>query len=71
MSSVTYDVVPLNGGWLVKLAGDSVSEWHAAKSEAVRRARELGRRCDEWHVRVFGQTGAIEQQLDSKQQAPS
>jgi hypothetical protein len=63
----TYDVTPQNGGWLIRLAGDSVSEWYEGKADAVRRARELGRRCDEWNVRVYAPGGALEQELTSKE----
>jgi hypothetical protein len=45
------------------MAGDSVTEWHAAKADAVHRARELGRQCDEWHVRVYSDGGDLEQEL--------
>lgn len=64
-----YDVVPMNGGWQLKMAGDSVSEWHASKSEAVRRARELGRAYGTWRVRVLTASGAVEQELTSAQAA--
>ena len=61
----SYDIVPSNGGWLVKMAGDSVSEWHSSKGEAVRRARELGHAYATWHVRVLTAAGAVEQELSS------
>jgi len=67
MTQATWDVVPQNGGWLVKMAGDSVSEWHAVKTEAIRRARELGRPYDIWRVRVYSQSGALEEELTSPQ----
>lgn len=65
----TYDVVPSGGGWVLKMAGDSVSEWHATRAEAVRRARELGRAYGSWHVRVYTATGALEQELTSAAEA--
>ncbi len=67
MTQVTWDVVPQNGGWLVKMAGDSISEWHAMKAEAIRRARELGSPYDIWRVRVYSQSGALEEELTSPQ----
>jgi hypothetical protein len=47
------------------MAGDSVHEWHSDKGEAVRRARELGRPYDVWHVRIYTRTGALEEELTS------
>jgi hypothetical protein len=68
----TYDVIPNGGGWTLKMAGDSVSEWHASKDEAVRRARELGRAYGTWRVRVYAASGALEQELTSSSaRAPS
>jgi hypothetical protein len=69
MTQATWDVVPQNGGWLVRMAGDSISEWHAMKAEAVRRARELGRPYDVWRVRVYSPAGTLEQELTSSQEA--
>lgn len=65
MSRVTYDVVPVESGWLVKTAGNSHSELLPTKTEAVQRARKLGSECDEWRVRVLTASGAVEQELSS------
>ena len=65
MTHASYEVVPKNGGWMVQMPGDSVSEWHASKDDAVRRARELGRAYDTWRVRVLTDSGAVEQELTS------
>lgn len=70
MTQATYDVVPQNGGWLVRMAGDSISEWHAMKADAVRRARELGSPYDVWRVRVYSPTGSLEQELTSEAAHP-
>ena len=69
MTQANYDIVPVNGGWLVKMTGDSVSEWHSSKGDAVRRARELGRAYGTWHVRVLAPNGAVEQELSSAEAA--
>jgi len=66
-----YDVVPLGNGWLLKMAGDSVSEWHASKDEAVRRGRELGKAYGTWRVRVYAESGALERELTSSAEAAS
>jgi hypothetical protein len=60
-----YDVVPNGEGWTLKMAGDSVSEWHASKADAVRRARELGSAYGSWRVRIFTTSGVVEQELTS------
>ena len=68
-TQANYDIVPINGGWLVKMVGDSVSEWHSSKGEAVRRARELGSAYGTWHVRVLAPNGVVEQELSSVEAA--
>ena len=67
MTQAIYDVLPEGGGWLVRMAGDSIHEWHADKSDAIRRARELGRPYDLWRVRVYTGAGTLEQELTSTQ----
>ena len=56
---IVYDVVPAANAWVVRIAGDSMSEAFASKAEAVARARVLAQR-DEAMVRVRGATGEIE-----------
>ncbi|HSQ66666.1 MAG TPA: DUF2188 domain-containing protein [Polyangiaceae bacterium] len=65
MSRAVYDVVPMNDGWLVRMAGNSHSEWHAGKDEALHAARRLAREADEWQVRVFDISGKLETELHS------
>jgi len=69
MAKAQYDVMPQRGGWLVRLASDSTSEWYPDKGEAVRRAHELARRYSEWRVRVFSQAGKLEQETASSAEA--
>lgn len=64
MSRALFEVVPVEGGWLVRMAGDSMSELHGGKAEAIQRARELGRRYDEWRVRVLTRSGDVESELE-------
>jgi hypothetical protein len=65
MSLAVYDVVPMNDGWLVRLAGNSHSEWHPGKDEALHAARRLAREADEWEVRIFDAAGKLETALHS------
>ena len=69
MTQAIYDVLPERGGWLVRMAGDSIHEWHADKGTAIRRARELGRPYDLWRVRVYTGAGTLEEELTSTQAA--
>jgi hypothetical protein len=62
---VVYNVTSADGGWLIRLAGDSQSELAPSKQEAVRRAQELGKRYPEWAVRVLNPTGALEAEYTS------
>ena len=64
-----YEIVPLDEGWLVRMPLDSETEMRATKGEAVRRARELGRRYGSWTVRVLTKSGEIEQELSSADEA--
>lgn len=65
MTRAVYDVVPADGHWVIRMAGNGMWETLPTKGEAVRRARELGRRHDTWLVRVHTASGAIEEELAS------
>jgi hypothetical protein len=65
MSRAVFEVVPVDDAWLIRMAGDSVAEIHASKTEAIQRARELGHQYDEWRVRVLSQNGRVESELSS------
>lgn len=65
MSRASYEVVPVDDGWMVRMAGNSHWEMYASKPEAIQRARKLGRQYDEWHVRVLTRNGTVEQELSS------
>ncbi len=65
MSAVVYDVVPMNKGWLVRTAGNSHSEFHGRKEEALVAARRLAKEAKEWRVRVLDETGAVESEFES------
>jgi hypothetical protein len=64
-SRAFYEIVPKKGRWLLRMAGDSVSELCDTKEQAIARARELGRRHDEWRVKVLTKTGRVESESGS------
>lgn len=70
MKRAFYEVVPVSGGWVIRMPGDSVSEFRQGKAEAIQRARELGGRYDAWRVHVLTQAGGVEAELSSAE-APS
>lgn len=65
MGRVVYEVLPFGDEWLIRLAADSEWETVKTKTEAVRRARELGRRYAEWSVRVLSDAGTVETEYTS------
>ena len=69
MTHAFYEVVPEHGAWRVRMPADSVSELHAEKGQAIRRAQELGRRYDTWCVHVLTESGVLETELSSAQPA--
>lgn len=69
MTRALLEVVPVDGGWLIRMPGDSLSELRDEKGEAIARARELGRRYDSWRVRVLTRTGGVETELASPEQS--
>jgi hypothetical protein len=71
MTRALFEVVPVDGGWLVRMPGDSVSELRGGKSEAIQRARELGRQYDAWRVRVLTASGSLESELSSAPSPPA
>jgi len=56
---IIYEVAPVAGGWLVRIAGDSQSEAFRDKAEAIGRARQLAARA-QGGVRVVTDTGRVE-----------
>ncbi len=56
---VVYEVAPAADVWLVRMAGDSLSEAYATKPEALSRARHLGVR-QGVAVRVLNESGVVE-----------
>ncbi len=67
----TYRVTPVDGEWLIELAGDSVREHALYKAEAIARARELAQRAPNGSVAVFGTDGSLEQEFDVQRGAAS
>jgi hypothetical protein len=65
MNRVDYEVLPMGSEWMVRMAANSHWEIHPTQAEAVRRARELGRRHAQWSVRVLGADGALEAEYTS------
>jgi hypothetical protein len=62
---VLYEIVPQKRRWLIRMAGDSVSELCDSKGKAIARARQLARRHDEWRVRVLTKSGSVESESRS------
>jgi hypothetical protein len=71
MTHAFLEVVPVHDGWLIRMPGDSISELRPSKSEAIARARELGRRHDEWQVHVLTESGGVETELSSAEAPPA
>jgi Uncharacterized protein conserved in bacteria (DUF2188) len=67
MSRAVYEVLPMGNEWMVRMAADSQWETASTKSQAIRRARELGAQYTEWRVRVLSATGAVEQEFASSE----
>lgn len=57
---IVFEVSPIAGGWVVRIAGDSMSETFSDKRDAIARARELMNRERDAQARVLGETGEIE-----------
>jgi hypothetical protein len=62
---VLYEIVPASNAWVLRMAGDSQSEWFDNKADAIARARELLRRHTATLVRVLNPAGAVESELSS------
>jgi hypothetical protein len=65
MARAFLEVVPMSDYWLVRVPGNGVSEACSNKADAIRRARELGQRYDEWLVHVLTTSGVVETALSS------
>jgi 3-methyladenine DNA glycosylase/8-oxoguanine DNA glycosylase len=71
MSRATFEVVPVEDTWVIRMPGDSIWETRPTKAEAIQRARELGRRYATWRVRVLSRVGELETELDSPEPPPA
>jgi hypothetical protein len=60
MASLIYEVVPVDGVWVVRLKGDSQTEVLGEKAVAVARARALAASRTDGAVRVFTPSGDVE-----------
>ncbi|MBX3191267.1 MAG: DUF2188 domain-containing protein [Labilithrix sp.] len=60
MASLVYEVVPVDGVWVVRLKGDSQTEVLGEKHAAVARARTLAAYERGGAVRVFTPSGDVE-----------
>lgn len=58
-----YQVIPGHDGWVVRLAGDSLTEIADTKELAVERAKELARRATLGTVLVLARDGRVEQEF--------
>jgi hypothetical protein len=58
-SPIVYEVVPSDGGWVVRMAANSHSESYEEKADAIGRARSLASR-DNGMVRVLMANGRVE-----------
>lgn len=56
---LVYEVLPSNGGWVVRVASDSQSEMYEDKAVAVSRARRLAAR-ENAFVHVLDANGGLE-----------
>jgi hypothetical protein len=63
MSRVIFEVIPVDGAWLVRIPGDSVAELQPTKSEAIERVRSIAERYDDWRARVYTDGGVLEAEL--------
>ena len=71
MSRAIFEVIPVEGAWLVRIPGDSVAEVHPTKKDAIECVRSLARAYPDWHARVFTDTGALEAELSSADTPPA
>ncbi len=71
MSQALFEVVPLDGGWLLRMPGDSSAEVRPTKLDALKRFRELARGHEDWRVRVLTTTGNVEAELTSAEIPPA
>jgi hypothetical protein len=59
-----YRVSPVDGGWVIELAGDSVREHAIEKGEAIARARKLAEEAPIGAVAVYDRDGRLEREFD-------
>lgn len=70
MSRANFEVIPVDGAWLVRIPGDSVAEVRPTKADAIRCVRTLGARFSDWRARVYTESGAVEAELTPSEEPP-
>ncbi len=71
MSRAIFEVIPVDGAWLVRIPGDSVAEVRTTKTDAINCVRMLGAAYDDWLARVFTDSGALEAELSPSETPPA
>ena len=71
MSRAIFEVIPVEGAWLVRIPGDSVAEVRPTKADAIKRVRSLAAGYDDWRARVFTTSGALEAELSPSETPPT
>ena len=70
MSRAIFEVIPVDGVWLVRIPGDSVAEVRPTKTDAIECVRSLATSYEDWRARVFTTSGALEAELSPSGDAP-
>ncbi len=63
MNRAIFEVIPVDGAWLVRIPGNGVAELQPTKSDAIERVRSLAARFDDWRARVYTDAGVLEAEL--------
>lgn len=71
MSRAIFEVIPIEGTWLVRIPGDSVAEVRPTKAAAIDRVRSLAASYPDWRARVFTETGALEAEIAPSETPPA
>jgi len=70
MNRAIFEVIPVEGAWLVRIPGDSVAEVRPTKTDAINCVRSLARAYDDWRARVFTDSGTLEAELSPTDTPP-
>ena len=70
MSRAIFEVIPVDGLWLVRIPGDSVAEVRPTKTDAIECVRSLATSYDDWRARVFNTSGALEAEISPASEGP-